>query len=108
MSATPAKLTLRPQERRLIAFVLIVVFVVLNIWLVWPHFSDWGQIEMRRERALKTLATYQSEQGKTKAYQIKLRELESAGSSVIPEEQELDMVRFVDTQARMSGMMVIQ
>jgi Tfp pilus assembly protein PilO len=107
-TAAPAKLALRPQERRLIAFVLIVVFVVLNIWLVWPHFSDWGQIQMRRERAQRTLRTYQSEQGKIKAYQVKLRELESAGSTVIPEEQELDLVRFVDTQARMNGLLVIQ
>jgi hypothetical protein len=108
MSSGLSKMNLRPQERRFVAFVVIVVFVVLNIWLVWPHFGDWGLITSRRERAEKTLASYQAEQGKTKAYQVRLRELESSGSSVIPDEQELDLVRTVDNQARVNRLNVIQ
>jgi len=60
MSAS-SKLNLRPQERRLIAFVAIVLFVVLNIWLVWPHFGDWGKLKMRQFRAMKTFETYRAE-----------------------------------------------
>jgi hypothetical protein len=108
MSAPATKLNLRPQERRLIAFVAIVVFIVLNIWLVWPHFGDWARIQDKRKRAEKTLAMYSAEKAKTKAYQARLRELESAGSSVIPDEQELDLVRTTDNQARKNGMFVIQ
>ena len=48
-------MNLRPQERRLVVFVGIVFFVVLNIWLVWPHFGDWTKVSMDRERALRTL-----------------------------------------------------
>ena len=29
---------LRPLERRLAVAVLVVVIVVLNAWLIWPHF----------------------------------------------------------------------
>jgi len=107
MSAAASKLNLRPQERRLVALVAIVLFVVLNIWLVWPHFGDWGRLTLRQQRAERTLQTYQSEIGKTKAYQVKLRELESTGASVLPEEQELDLVRVVDSQARANGLYLI-
>src|ERR1041385_1939625 len=108
MSSTVAKFNLRPQELRLVAFVAIVLFVVLNIWFVWPHFGDWSRLDLKEQRARKTLQTYQSEIGKTKSYQVKLRELESMGSSVVPDEQELDLVRFVDTQARANKLYVMQ
>ena len=107
MSSALAKLNLRPQERRLVVFVAIVVFVVLNIWFVWPHFGDWTTINIKQERAERTLRNYETEIQKTKGYQVKLRELESAGSSVVPEEQELDLVRVVDTQARINGLYLI-
>jgi hypothetical protein len=34
------QLNLRPNERRVVIVVGFVVFVVLNAWFVWPHFSD--------------------------------------------------------------------
>src|SRR5689334_6445581 len=108
MSAAMAKMNLRPQERRLVVFVGIVFFVVLNIWLVWPHFGDWTKVSMDRERALRTLEKYRTEQSRIPVYKIKLRELESAGSTVIPEEQELDLVRTVDNQARLAGITPLQ
>ena len=108
MSAAPAKLALRPQERRLVVLTLSVVFVVLNVWLVWPHFGDWTLIESRQDRARKTYKSYQAEIAKTPAYRVKLRELESAGSSVVPDEQELDLVRTVDSQARVNRLNVLQ
>jgi hypothetical protein len=107
MSSALAKMNLRPQERRLVALVAIVLFVVLNIVFVWPHFGDWATIKIKQERAGHTLQTYETEIQKTKGYQVKLRELESAGSSVVPDEQELDLVRVVDTQARINGLYLI-
>jgi hypothetical protein len=38
-------LNLRPQEKRAIVIIAVVVFVVLNIVLVFPHFKDYGQIQ---------------------------------------------------------------
>lgn len=108
MSSALAKLNLRPQERRLIAFVAIVLFVVLNMMFIWPLFGDWEKLQAKKERTRTTLATYQNEIAKAQGYQVKLRELESAGSSVVPEEQELDLVRRVDNQARLNGLTIIQ
>jgi hypothetical protein len=34
------RLNLRPNERRVVIVVGVIVFVVLNAWFVWPHFSD--------------------------------------------------------------------
>ena len=42
------KLNLRPNERRLVIIVLIVVFIILNFIFVWPRFGDWGKIKARR------------------------------------------------------------
>jgi hypothetical protein len=108
MSAPASKLNLRPQEKRLLAFVAIVVFIVLNIWLVWPHFGDWTLIKARQERAQKTYLMYQREITKTSAYRVRLRELENAGSSVLPEEQSLDLARTIDGYAQSARLNVIQ
>lgn len=107
MSTAAPRFKLRPQERRLIAFVGIVLFVVLNIWLVWPHFDDWGALKMQQMRANRTNAMYRAEIAKVASYHVKLRELEKAGSSVVPEEQELDLVRIVDNQARLNRLTVM-
>jgi len=107
MSSPFAKLNLRPQERRLVVFVGIVLFVVLNIWLVWPHFGDWGMLQLRYTRAQKTLDTYRTEIARVPSYKVRLAELESAGSSVVPDEQELDLLRIVDTQARLNRLTVM-
>jgi Tfp pilus assembly protein PilO len=106
MSSAFAKLNLRPQERRLVVFVGIVLFVVLNLWFVWPHFGDWGKVQAQSARSEKTLATYQDEIARQPAYRVKLRELESAGSAVVPEEQALDLVRIVNEQSSRNRLMV--
>ncbi|MBI4657487.1 MAG: hypothetical protein HY735_01350 [Verrucomicrobia bacterium] len=106
MSSFIAKLNLRPQERRLLVFVAVVVFVVLNIWLVWPHFNDWKLVKGDYEKALAELRRYEKEVAQTSRYEAKLSELEGQGPAVIPEEQELDLVRTVQTQTRLSGVFV--
>jgi hypothetical protein len=96
------KLNLTPQERRLVAGVLLIVFVFLNIWLVRPHFSDWRKIQIDREKAERTLARYQKEVDRLKLYQNRLRELENQGSSVVLEEQDIDLATMVQVQSTVS------
>jgi len=42
MSNIADSLNLRPQEKRIIVVIAIIVFVVLNLVLVFPHFKDYG------------------------------------------------------------------
>jgi hypothetical protein len=102
------KLNLRPHERRLVVIVGLVVFVFLNIWLVWPEFGSvakWGQ---RRLDAQKRLRQFSDEVKKRSDYERKLRELESQGQYVGSEEQALALQRDVSSQASLSGVPVLR
>jgi hypothetical protein len=48
------QLNLTPQERRIVVVIAVVVFVVLNLLLVWPHFKDLarvrGELESTRQK----------------------------------------------------------
>ena len=84
------KLNLRPHERRLVVIVALVVFVVLNIWLVWPQFGTVGQWQQRRLDAMKRFQNFDTEVKKKPIYQRQLEELELLGGSVGTEEQAMD------------------
>jgi Tfp pilus assembly protein PilO len=100
------KLNLSPQERRLVVVIAIVVFVVLNIWLIWPEFGSvaiWKQRRADAERRLKQFKDEISNQGK---YKRQLAELEVLGGQIGTEEQALSLQRDVSTQALLSGVQV--
>jgi len=100
------KLNLSPQERRLVVVVAIVVFVVLNIWLIWPEFGSvaiWKQRRADAERRLKQFKDEISNQGK---YKRQLAELEVLGGQIGTEEQALSLQRDVANQALLSGVQV--
>jgi hypothetical protein len=95
------KLNLTPQERRLVAGVGFIVFVFLNIWLVWPHFRDWRKISDERDKAERTLRRYQAEVAKVGQYRSRLHELEQMGERVISDDQDLNLIATVQNQAQM-------
>jgi hypothetical protein len=96
------KLNLRPQERRLVVIVGIVVFVVLNFWLVFPMFGDYGRYEQRARDAGKKLSEYKQEIQKRPAYEKELKELENQGGYVPTEEAGLRLGQEVNSQAALS------
>jgi hypothetical protein len=100
------KLNLRPHERRLVVIVALVVFVVLNIWLVWPQFGSVGQWEQKRKDAVKKLENFKTEVNKKPGYQRQLEELELLGGAVATEEQAMALSRDVANQATLSGVVV--
>jgi Tfp pilus assembly protein PilO len=100
------KLNLRPQERRLVVVVAIVVFVVLNIWLIWPEFGSVNRWNNKRLAAEANLKKFKDEIAKKAAYDRHLRELESQGAYVGTEEQALSLQRDVANQALLSGVQV--
>jgi len=106
MTSILDKLNLSPQERRLVVVVAIVVFVVLNIWLIWPEFGSVSIWKQRRADAEKRLKQFKDEIAKKAVYERQLRELESQGQHVGTEEQALSLQRDVANQALLSGVQV--
>lgn len=100
------KLNLRPNERRLVIIVLIVVFIILNFIFVWPRFGDWGKIKARRTIADGLIAQYDREIANTKRYQLQMKDLETQGAAVASEEQAVKLSTTVQNQAALSGVQV--
>lgn len=95
---------LRPMERRLAVGVLVIVIIVLNAWLIWPHFSDWEKLRGRLEDGRRKLKLYQTTIAQMPNYQAQLKNFESLGeSSVAPEDQTINFMRVIQTQAAESG-----
>ena len=58
------RLNLRPQERRLLVVIGLVVFVMLNFWFVFPRFRDWSRVKADLEKGRRSLAKYRQEMKK--------------------------------------------
>ena len=95
------KLNLRPQERRLLVIVSLVIFVLLNMWFVWPYFDDWGRVRGEINRNRTTLERYKREIEQKPKYEARQRELQSTGSEMLS--GETDLSRIVQSQAASSG-----
>ena len=106
MSSLFDKLNLRPQERRLVVIVGIVVFVVLNFWLVIPMFGEYSKYERRILDATATLQKYQDEINKRPSYEKELKALESQGPLIPTEEAGLRLSTEVSSQAVLSGVTI--
>jgi Tfp pilus assembly protein PilO len=99
---------LRPLERRLAVAVLVIVFLALNWWFIWPHFSDWGDLQQRGAAAAQKLKVYQQAISQGTGYQKLVKEFESSGEVVAREDQGVDFVRAVQTQSYASGVGILK
>ncbi len=97
------KLNLRPAERRLVVIVGIVVFVVLNLWLVIPHFGDLRKVQKEMVETRKKLDLFQTEIKKEPEYSRQRTELAQKGGVVAKDAQALELHREVSSQAIASG-----
>jgi Tfp pilus assembly protein PilO len=94
---------LRPMERRIVIGVAVVVFLVINAWQVWPHFSDWGDLRNRQDTANRKLAVYQTAVAQIPKLQAQVNTFASAGQAVALEDQGIDLMRTIQAQASASG-----
>ena len=106
MSSQLAKLDLRPNERRLLVAVATGVFVVLNIWLVWPHFNDWAKVKVKMGEAQKKLENYQAEVNRIPQYQGQLNSLVGDETAVMPEDQAIHLLRTIQSHAAQNGVVI--
>ena len=90
---------LTPQERRWAVAALLVLFVLFNYFFVRPHFGDWARHNARIQKANDQIEAYNKEVRHKAEYQRRINELQSDGSSVPPEDQAIDFIRFFSTRA---------
>jgi Tfp pilus assembly protein PilO len=94
---------LRPLERRLAVGGLVVVIVVLNWVFVWPHFSDWGNLRRRLNDAQSKLQRYETVRAQLPVLEKEMKTFEGQGESVLPDDQAINFIRTIQTQAADSG-----
>lgn len=94
---------LRPAERRLVIGVAVVLVVVLNGVFVWPHFSDWGKLTQRYEDSQRKLKLYQTAITQEPELKKQVGAFESEGEFVAQEDQAINFMRTIQSQASSSG-----
>lgn len=99
---------LNPLERRFVIGVGVVVFIIINLWWVRPHFGDWKKTQDRLTKARDTLQMYEAEIQKMGIYQAQVKSLESEGLNVPLEDQDIQLLRAIQTQAARSGVLLTQ
>lgn len=100
-------LNLSPQERRFVVGVLVVLFVFLNFWLVWPHFSDWKEFQMATSEAEEKLVTYTKEAALKSSLQTQLADLEDSNSTIPSGDQTIFVDRMIRRLGTQTGVNVI-
>jgi len=103
MTSVFDKLNLRPFERRLVVVVGVVLFIVVQLIYIWPHFGDVGKMNNRRADALFELEKRQTAISDTNKFTAELAKLEGEGLVVPPEDQAVQLMRAVQMQASQSG-----
>lgn len=101
------KLNLRPQERRLVIFVAVVVFVAINWFFVKPYFGELGRTQQRMKDADSNIKKYNDEIARRPVYQKQFDDLSRQGGLVPSEEQATTLVREVNNQANTAGVGVL-
>lgn len=94
---------LRPAERRLVIGVGVIFLLVLNWYYIWPHFSDWGNLQGRLATARTELDRNQKATAQVPALQAQVKQFASEGSFVAPEDQAINLMRTIQSQAAASG-----
>jgi type II secretory pathway component PulM len=94
---------LRPMERRLVVGVGVIFLVVLNAVFIWPHFSDWGRLQGRMAKARSELARNEAASAKIPELQTQVKQFASEGEFVAPEDQAINLMRTIQSQAAASG-----
>src|ERR1700735_42264 len=87
--------------------VLVILIVVLNWVFIWPHFSDWGDLQKRGDDARRKLKLYQTAIAQMPGYEAQVKTLQSQGEFVTTEDQAINMMRTIQSQAAQSGVGIV-
>lgn len=98
--------SLNPAERRIVVFVAVLFFVVINLFFIWPHYGDlalWGN---RRAAAEQKLINYEKTTAQAREVEPKLRKLEGSGANVPAEDQSVQLLQTITRQAAQNGVAI--
>ena len=98
---------LRPTERRLVVGVLVVLFLVLNWVYIVPHFSDLSTLHGRADTAAGKMKRYQTALAEKPQLETQVKQFESEGQFVAAEDQGINFLRTIQSQAIASGIGVV-
>lgn len=98
---------LRPFEKRVVAGVGALFFIVLNALFVWPHFSDLSGVKWQTEQAQDKLAKFRSAIAETPKYERLVHSLENEGLEVPPEDQAFEFNNTINSQAARNGVQIL-
>ena len=93
---------LNPVERRFVIGVGLLFFLVINIFWIWPHFSDYKIWRKRLATARQSFSTNSIAISAIPALQRELGQLASEGD-VPTEDQSLRFLQTIQAQAYQSG-----
>jgi hypothetical protein len=100
---------LSAQERRIVVGIAVVVFVILNLLLVWPHFSDLSRVRKQLDDTRQQMVKWNKEilldTNPTNGYQKQLQKLErQQGGAIL--NQQIQLQTTIYKQASRSGVNV--
>jgi len=101
------KLNLRPQERRLVIFVAVVVFAALNWFFVKPYFGELGRLQQRMKDADISIKKFNDEIQRKSFYEEQIKRLSQQGAQVASEEQGTSLTREINNQVVVAGVNVL-
>lgn len=96
------QLNMSPQEKRVVVGGSVLLFLVLNLWFVWPHYGELGETRDRLQHAETTLTRYQLEVAQLPTRQEQLNQFEKQGALVLAEEQFNTVINEIVRLARKS------
>ncbi len=98
---------LTSQERRWLAGIGIVLFVVFNIFFVQPHFHDYARAQARMAKAQATLTMFRAELARVPQYQSSINRLKSDAADVPAEDQAFQFVSTYQQKANEAGVLIV-
>ena len=101
------RLNLRPAERRLVVGVAVVLFIVLNAFLVWPHFKDWNLTKARLLEAQEKLKAFHGQVNLIEDYKKQVQNLEGDGAG-LAEDQDIQLLRTIQMRQAETGITITQ
>jgi hypothetical protein len=103
MSAGTYFSRLNPAERRFVVIVGLLFFVVINLFWVWPHFSDWSNLRVELEGTRTTQFNREKVIRDFKRIEPELKKLQEKGN-VPSEDQATEFLNTIHMQSMQSGM----